>query len=181
MLNILFVRNWTVYCKKHNSRITECHTSHTYTQTPDINISINVLVYLFLHCFLGKPLHTLVCLHSLQGKEIIVLQIQNMKSSFLVTSFKSWSAFGSILDSCLKASSPTKQISWPSCTHDRAMVSIEVSSLGMLTMWAYWACSQSHSLTGSASMTTRTVAFPGVSKLTKGVRILKPPSLLLCS
>ncbi len=36
-------------------------------------------------------------------------------------------------------------------------------------------------LTGSARMTTWTVALPGVSRLTKGVRMLVPPSLAACS
>ena len=36
-------------------------------------------------------------------------------------------------------------------------------------------------LTGSASMTTSTVAFPGVSRLTRGVRIVCPACFTDCS
>ena len=36
-------------------------------------------------------------------------------------------------------------------------------------------------LTGSASITTSTVAFPGVSRLTRGVRIVCPASFTDCS
>ena len=39
----------------------------------------------------------------------------------------------------------------------------------------------SGSLTGSAKITTSTVAFPGVSRLTSGVRTVPPASLTLLS
>lgn len=96
------------------------------------------------------------------------LGLLSYKLEMTLTSFNNWFPVGSILESSRNASSPTKQISCPSYTKK------ENRSLANRHLGRKPWCSPSPSwviLTGSARMTTCTVAFPGVSRLTRGVRI----------
>lgn len=82
-----------------------------------------------------------------------------------LTSSNSFSPSGSTLDSSLNASSPTKQISWPSW---KGAAQLQPMARRNLNPVQYFFLVL---LTGSARITTCTVALPGVSKLTRGVRI----------
>ena len=75
---------------------------------------------------------------------------------------------GSILESSRNASSPTKQISCPSYTkrEKRNLAKRHLRRKPLCSLSCSWVI-----LTGSAKMITCTVAFPGVSRLTRGVRI----------
>lgn len=91
----------------------------------------------------------------------------------LVTLFNKSFPLGSIMESCLKASSPTKQISCPSYKsyiHGMLIANITLyyNSINNNNINNNF---YNNRLTGSAKITTSTVAFPGVSRLTKGVRI----------
>lgn len=96
------------------------------------------------------------------------LGLLSYKLEMTLTSSNNWFPVGSILESFRNSSSPTKQISCPSYTKK------EKRNLANRHLGRKPWCSPSPSwviLTGSARMTTCTVAFPGVSRLTRGVRI----------
>lgn len=86
----------------------------------------------------------------------------------LITSSSNSFPLGSMAESCLNASSPTKQISWPSYIKWRSESAKQTS--GKHSAFNLNNTRQ-YGLTGSARITTSTVAFPGVSRLTSGVRI----------
>lgn len=100
-----------------------------------------------------------------KGKNVVLFAL--IKGENIATRTLSSKSFplGSMADSSLKASSPTKQISWPSWNENHPVNIFNKKAKLQLRL------NTGDPHTGSAKITTSTVAFPGVSRLTNGVRI----------